>query len=374
MKEPVACSGIRPIVIWFGRVGDMALLSALLRLLHQRYGARCMLVGAGAWTAQLYQQHADVESVWCLGRYVPFLFDRGWWRTFAALRRCRSGPVYVCETGEADPRKLERIRRLLALSGISNDRCAYMTDELLAAERRGQPLVHWVDRLLALGRRTPPALSAADFEPLPSNTEYGPRLDVPADAAARCREWLRAKGWLDRPLVLVQPGNRRTMRGKKLKRSAQDDKAWPIERWAALLRRVHETLPSAVILLVGAPRESLLLDWIQEATALHAVATATPSLPLLLALCATADSMISVDTGPAHVAAAVGLPLVVMFGAHSQSEYLPRSARGSPVLGIGGPPISSRLDQISEQTVFEAWRRLHDHPHRRVPVQVAAAQ
>jgi heptosyltransferase-2/heptosyltransferase-3 len=68
--------------------------------------------------------------------------------------------------------------------------------------------------------------------------------------------------------------------------------------------------------------------------------------------------MISVDSGPAHAAAAVGLPLVVLFGGHSQREWLPRSARGSPVLGIGGPPLSSRLDQISEKDVFEAWTAL----------------
>jgi heptosyltransferase-2/heptosyltransferase-3 len=117
-------------------------------------------------------------------------------------------------------------------------------------------------------------------------------------------------------------------------------------------------MPQAVILLVGAAREELLLGWIQEATALGAVATAAVPLSHLFALCATAHSMISVDTGPAHAAAAVGLPLVVLFGAHSQREWLPRTARGSPVVGMGGPPTSTRLDQISESAVFEAWAEL----------------
>jgi heptosyltransferase-2/heptosyltransferase-3 len=65
--------------------------------------------------------------------------------------------------------------------------------------------------------------------------------------------------------------------------------------------------------------------------------------------------MISVDTGPAHAAAALSLPLVVMFGAHSQQEWLPRSPAGSAVIGVGGPPHSRRLDEISVDTVFAAW-------------------
>ena len=332
----------------------MILLSALLGLLHRRYGARCFVVGAGVWTTDIYKVHPDVEQVWCLRRYTPFLFDLGWWRTFRALRRHRSDPVYICET---DARKLKRIRLLLALSGTSRDRCVFITDELLTAERNGKPLEHWVDRLVALGQRTPPSLRETDF-PVPAGTSYAPLLEVSADDRARCDAWLREKGWHGRPLILIQPGNRRTMRGKKLKLSTVDDKAWPVERWAALLRDVHTSMPQALIVLVGAPREELLLGWIQEATTLTAVTAAAVPLPHLFALCATAHSMISVDSGPAHAAAAVGLPLLVLFGAHSQREWLPRSTRGSPVIGIGGPPTSTRLDQISESSVFEAWLTL----------------
>ena len=328
----------------------MILLSALLGLLHRRYGARCIVVGAGAWASDIYKLHPDVEKVWYLRRYTPLLFDLRWWRTFAALRRHRSAPVYVCET---DPRKLRRIRLLLRLSGTSSDRCLFMTDELRAAEGRGIPLEHWVDRLNSLGQRTPPALSETDFPAAAAS--YAPLLEVSAEDKARCDMWLRERGWYGRPLVLIQPGNRRTMRGKKLKLSAADAKAWPVERWAELSRQVHASMPQAVILLVGAPREELLLDWIHAATALSSVAKAAVPLPHLFALCATAHSMISVDSGPAHAAAAVGLPLVVLFGAHSQREWLPRTARGSPVVGIGGPPISTRLEQISERTVFDAW-------------------
>jgi len=78
-------------------------------------------------------------------------------------------------------------------------------------------------------------------------------------------------------------------------------------------------------------------------------------LTRLFALCEMSHSMISVDTGPAHAAAALGLPLVVMYGAESQQYWLPRSHSGSPVVGVGGPPESVRVDEIPVERVFNAW-------------------
>jgi heptosyltransferase-2/heptosyltransferase-3 len=349
-------SPVQPIVIWFGRVGDMILLSALLGILHRRYGGRCHLIGAGSWPAQLYAAHGDVARVTCLHRYTAFMFDGAWWRARAALRRSRRDPVYVCEY---DPRKLARVQRLLHAGGTDPARCLFITQTSCLRES------HWVDRLMCFGRLTPPAFDAAAYPWVDTQSDLAsapppcaPHLTVAAAARADCAAWIGSQGWGGRPLVLVQPGNRRTMRGSRLRISSEDDKAWPIERWAALLHQVHAQLPQAVILLCGAPRELRLLSWIKDAAQLPAVAAAELPLPRLLALCERAHSMISVDTGPAHAAASLSLPLVVMFGAHSQQEWLPRSPSGSPVIGVGGPPQSSRLDQVAVETVFEAWRAL----------------
>jgi heptosyltransferase-2/heptosyltransferase-3 len=84
--------------------------------------------------------------------------------------------------------------------------------------------------------------------------------------------------------------------------------------------------------------------------------------------------MISVDTGPAHAAAALGLPLVVLFGGHSQAEWLPRSSSGSPVLGIGGPPHSKRLDEIPVETVFATWLELLRGPDVTPPATPATSR
>ena len=341
---------VQPIVIWFGRVGDLILLSALLEILHRRFGRACHVIGAGAWPGEIYAAHSDVARVSCLHRYTAWVFDPSWWRTLRALRAARADPVYVCET---DPRKLARIRRLLRFSGTDPARCVFLATAPPHTSKTAP--THWVDRLVDLGRLTPAAFNAADYPwPAPA-PRCAPLLMVSAAARAECAAWLERQGWRERTLILVQPGNRRTMRGRRLRVSPADDKSWPLERWAALLHRIHARLPQAVIVLCGAPRESVLLEWIAAAAQLPAVAAAELPLPCLLALCARSHSMISVDTGPAHAAAALGLPLVVLFGAHSPQQWLPRSPAGSPVCGVGGPPQCTRLDEISVETVFAAW-------------------
>ncbi|MER3546856.1 MAG: hypothetical protein C4338_04305, partial [Rhodanobacteraceae bacterium] len=83
-------------------------------------------------------------------------------------------------------------------------------------------------------------------------------------------------------------------------------------------------------------------------------------LPLrrLLALCERASAMISVDTGPAHAAAAMDCPLIVLYGAAQPAQWLPRSPGSSPVIALGGPPQRTRVAQIEVDEVLAAWAKL----------------
>jgi ADP-heptose:LPS heptosyltransferase len=342
-----------PVVIWFGRIGDMIMLSAVLEILHRRFARPCRIIGAGWWTSEIYGSHPDVAEVICLGRHTAFFLDRRWWRALRALRADRSAPVYVCETL---PRKLRRVHRLLRLSGTPTSHCVFMQDVLAAAERAGRAPEHWVDRLVALGRSTPVAFPQAQAPWPQPPPRCAPLLTITSEARVECNAWLAARGWLGQPLVLLQPGNQRTRRGTpQAGASPEDHKAWPLERWVELVRHLRASMPDAIIVLVGAPQEESFLEWIRSEAKLPPSHVAVLSLTRLFALCAVSHSMISVDTGPAHAAAAVGLPLVVLFGAEPPRLWLPRSAIGSPVVGVGGPPLASRADEIPEQTVFDAW-------------------
>ncbi|HBK54963.1 MAG TPA: hypothetical protein DDZ76_01545, partial [Xanthomonadales bacterium] len=47
----------RPLVVRFGSVGDMVLLTGLLSALHQRYQMPCDLLSGTGWPADLLAEH-----------------------------------------------------------------------------------------------------------------------------------------------------------------------------------------------------------------------------------------------------------------------------------------------------------------------------
>lgn len=326
----------------------MIILSSLLRLLHRRYGEPCDVLTAGSWPAEIYHANDDIATVRSVrNRHTPLLFAWSWWRMWWQLRRSRGVPIYVCEP---EARQVRKIRRLLALSGVETARCLYITDDTTNTDG------HWSDKLHDFGLRTPTAWEGCDF--LAPIEPCGPSLQVmDADRVARDL-WLHALGWHDYPLILIQPGNHLTMRGRALSRRRRDPKVWAVENWRSLIAALHSAMPDARIALCGAPQEVAMLRKIQAASPSPRVAVAPCSLRVFFALCEQAHSMISVDTGPAHAAAALGLPLVVLYGTCSPQQWLPRSGSGSEVVGLGGPPDRRRVDQIPVLAVIEAWQKL----------------
>ena len=345
---PRTAAALRPIVIRFGRLGDTVVLSPLLQLLSRRYGMPCWLIGSGPWSSVLYRADENIARIWSLaGRHTPLLLGPTWWRVLWALRHSGNSPVYVCEA--AGSRRMRRIRTVLALAGVAAQRCLFLAED---AEDGNE---HRVDGLLRFGKQTPPALRAADYPW--TDIDPTPQIRLRHHDRLQCRAWLRTRGWDGCPVVLIQPGSRQTTR-RRWRHQPVNDKAWPPLNWSALLRCMHESLPQARLVLCGSAPEQALLRRICLMTRLDAVAAAHLPLGRLLALCEVAHSMVSVDSGPAHVAAALGAPLVVLFGATSPRHWLPRGVCGSPVIGLGGPPDVSHVDQISVPEVFAAWRSL----------------
>jgi len=348
--EP-APAPLTPAVVRFGRLGDMVILTALLQELHARYGRACLVLAAGPWNAPLLGSHPDVGCLYDLPRHSPLLLRAVGWQALAALRRAAPGPVYVCEY---QPRQVPRIRRFLRLGGIDPARCLFIGDQPAAPD---EP---WIERLVRFGERTPAAVAAAAYPVPAAGAPWAPRLYTDAADAADVAGWLRERGLSGHPLVLIQAGNFRTMsrHRERYQAGSGDDKAWPAAHWTALIAQILGVDPQVRVVLCGAPQESALLEELAHHSGRPEVRAAALPLRRLLALCAVADSMISIDTGPAHAAAACGLPLLVLYGAENPRQWLPRSATGSTVRALGGPPRVQRVDQLTVAEVFGAWRTL----------------
>lgn len=91
---------------------------------------------------------------------------------------------------------------------------------------------------------------------------------------------------------------------------------------------------------------------------LHNVADDLP-VPRLVSLLDRADGLVTVDSGPAHAAAAVGCPQVVLFGKASPSLYRPWGTAGADVQLLTGQ-VAGQPDMlgIDVRSVLAAWSRL----------------
>jgi ADP-heptose:LPS heptosyltransferase len=341
---------ISPVVIRLGRVGDTILLQPLLRKLHLRYGQPCQLLALGDWTPALYSAQPEVAGLIPLrSQYGSLLVQPQRWRAALALRRLRKSPFYICEP---DPRARTKVRPMLALAGVRPDHCQFIQDLTMLKDE------HWIDWLLRFGDTTPAAFREA-YPPVAQDACIAPQLLVSAAERADRDAWLRVQGMLGRQLVLLQPANKRTMRWNGVREADDDDKSWPAHRWAALARAISYRMPQAQILFCGSPAEASYLDSLIAVTDTKSLRIGAAVLPIgrLKALLEVAHSMVSVDTGPAHLAAAVGCPLVVLFGSRPPLMWAPRSASGSTVMVVGGLPGQPVAD-IDTAQVMTAWRTL----------------
>ena len=80
--------------------------------------------------------------------------------------------------------------------------------------------------------------------------------------------------------------------------------------------------------------------------------------PALLPLLERATSLVSVDTGPAHAAAALKCPTVALFGTSDPLLYRPGGVTTPAVALVGQIDGHPNILGIKPATVIAAWREL----------------
>ena len=105
--------------------------------------------------------------------------------------------------------------------------------------------------------------------------------------------------------------------------SARKDKRWPVERFAALADRIRSQFGLSIV-AAGNASEVNLADWLRSLSNVPVVNLAgQTSLKELVALLKEARLVVTNDTGPGHIAAALGTPLVMMFGRVNPARLAP---------------------------------------------------
>lgn len=130
-----------------------------------------------------------------------------------------------------------------------------------------------------------------------------PRLCVKSGDEAYVAGLLTGKGVKkDKPLVVVHPG------------SSNKAKLWPMERYAELVKKIKVETGAAVA-LIGGKEERGLVERIIKLSASDALNLAGDlKLGQLAALIKRAGLFIGNDAGPMHMAAALGVRVIAIFG------------------------------------------------------------
>jgi hypothetical protein len=338
-------SSPRPLVMRCGAFGDMVLLTALLRQMLLRFGTPADLITAGRWSVPLLAGQPGVGEICLLrSRKSPYWASRSQQRLVSWLRARGAGPTWYCDGGAG--------RELLRKGQVPDD--FVLEDESLPRV----PGEHFVDRWIRFADATPAAF-AGTLPPSVAHIERRAAIDIDAVQRRALDEWLSRRGLLGRPLVLLQPGNKRTTRGL-LRQRATNTKYWPEERWGEVVRGVRAARADAAILLLGVPWEFALNGEIMRLAQARDVYNVADELPMgiLLPLLERAESLISVDTGPAHAAAALNCPTVALFGASDPHLYRPGGVTTPAVVLVGCIDGHADILGIEPARVIATWLEL----------------
>ena len=148
---------------------------------------------------------------------------------------------------------------------------------------------------------------------------------------AGVKEFLSTHGLDNARLVVLHVGCHQTMKVKRINSGTK--RTWPIDHWVDLVRKIFKRNGVPPILTGFSKGDIALNDMIIRMSGVHAPQFTKKSLNSLAALLSRADGFICGDTGPLHVASAVGAPTVALFGpSNPEVTGSYRNAGGAVVL------------------------------------------
>ena len=182
-------------------------------------------------------------------------------------------------------------------------------------------------------------------------------LTVSARRKESAQRLLEQSGGTGQPVAILCPGSVNS-RAKR----------WPAERYAKLSDRFSDA--GMDVVLVGSPGELEVSNEVSaRAGRKPIVLTGKTTVADVVALISIADLLVTNDTGPAHIGAALGTPTLVIFGPTNPMTTYPRSRHAelirqppdcAPCM-LRDCPIDHRcMTSISVDEVFRRAMTMHD--------------
>jgi len=253
-----------------------------LRAIRQRFPDAGLTVCAKPWVSALYQGERSIDDV------IPL---RGRLETIRILRRCHFdlGILFPNSFDSAAVLRLGGAKRIV---GYARDGRSFLLTDAIAVPKAGEIPVHERFYYLELLRR------AGFLETIPDTPEI--RLDGIGELRANGEKLFEARG-LKLPAVGISPGA-----------AYGSAKRWLPERFAESAARLAAELGGSVAVF-GSAAEKALCDEVARAANGRNFAGAT-TLREFIEMTAACRVFLTNDSGAMHIASALGVPSVTVFG------------------------------------------------------------
>ena len=323
------------LVIDFGQLGDVVMSLPALRAIRELFPHARITVACGKAAAEVVEMsgYADacivVDRVSLRDGFKPLSIVRIFQIVGDVRRRQFDFVIDLHSFSETNlmgflsgaPKRLFSRRSRRSLDFLANFRPSPPID-------RNDPKQHLTDRYLAV--LIP--LGVRDAQRVP---HIAPR---PADDREVDRLLRTAKGNAGAPVIGLYPG------------AGHISRRWPLERFAELADALIRNDGVNVVVFTG-PEERMMLGQMRSIFAPPAVILDNLTIRQLLAAQARLSVFVSNDTGPMHLAAAAGAPIVALLGHHAPDTYVPLNEPKRVIR-------SAELGKITVKEVYDATRQL----------------
>ena len=305
-------------------LGDLLLATPALAALRAAYPHASISLAVSAWARPAVENNPHVDTtIDCEG------FTGRHWRRWSAYRR-------FSKTLRAGAYDLAIVLDRSLFASLAAWRAGIPLRVGIDSGGRGFSLTtrvpwnqirHETDLYLDVVRAGGAPVSVAEqpfYRPAPVHRTFAARV---------FEEWqLQDRG----PVVVIHPGGGSNP-GMKLAA-----KRWPAGRYAALADRLVDSIGAQVV-VVGHPEDAPVARQLHMAMQ-HAVLdlVGQTSFGQLAAVIERSDLYIGNDAGATHLAAAVGTPVIAIFGPTNPAVYGPRAAAGVALFHTDACPMRER--------------------------------
>ncbi len=193
--------------------------------------------------------------------------------------------------------------------------------------------------------------------------EQSPVLELQPtkDARAWVRQFVSDRGVdPDTRFIAINPG------------ATMEEKRWPVERFAEVAERLHQELGLPVMILGGEEDRERAAGIVNGMTHRPLVTAGMASLAHTAALLERCELLVTGDTGPMHMAVAMAVPVVALFGPTNPLKFGPFS-RNKVVLRHDEPCETCALPCThtitAEECLGAAMKLYNPPPGRRAGVE-----